>query len=371
MRLISLLFLSILFLGCSQNSQSDIIEVDIDVLCSKDVSILDLFSDVELIALDSSKPISNSVYVGTSNIAFDGQLIYLLDIKSLAVNVYDLFGNRLTSVNKTGRGPGEFLMADQIMYNSDLGLIEILNPMGKILRYEPGTMKFHSELNYMGKELKATHNFCKSAENYILYTATGEDKIWELDAKNIHLSSFSYQPPKYLQNYISAQSPFLEIKGRPCSFRPYDGLIFTFENNEIVPIYQWDLGKYQCRLKDIPRDMNNREYYDFILRFSNRKISPFIDIKCGNNKLFASAIYKGVTHTLYHDIQTGQNAFFETTTENMKFLPELFTEKFMCKFIDCHYLPDFINREILDEDSRKAYDKIVFEDGCGIIKYSY
>ena len=60
-------------------------------------------------------------------------------------------------------------MADQIYYNKDLDLIEILNPMGRIFRYTPDSLKFVSEVNYMGKGLLATHNYAQKGGAYIFY----------------------------------------------------------------------------------------------------------------------------------------------------------------------------------------------------------
>ncbi len=53
----------------------------------------------------------------------------------------------------------------------------------------------------------------------------------------------------------------------------------------------------------------------------------------------------------------------------MKFLPELFSDKVMYKFVDSHFLPEFINREILDEKSQPAYDNVIANDGSAILAY--
>ena len=55
----------------------------------------------------------------------------------------------------------------------------------------------------------------------------------------------------------------------------------------------------------------------------------------------------------------------------MKFLPEIFDQdgKRMFKFIDSKYLPEYINRDILDARSKDAYDKVLEEEGSAIAIY--
>ena len=79
----------------------------------------------------------------------------------------------------------------------------------------------------------------------------------------------------------------------------------------------------------------------------------------------------GKEYTLYHDLDTGETHFFYMTEEGMEFLPEIFDHegKRMFKFIDFKYLPEYINRDILDARSQAAYDKVLEEEGSAIAIY--
>ena len=261
-------------------------------------------------------------------------------------------------------------MADQIYYNKDLDLIEILNPMGRIFRYTPDSLKFVSEVNYMGKGLLATHNYTQKGGIYILYSSSIDDQLWKLDTDTGDLSKYNYKLPEYLREYISPQAPFFDIDGSPCFFRPYDGLIYTFDidSHHVVPFIEWDLGKRQCLVENIPEHTS----YDFIIENSRKIASPYINIKAAGNTVFASVIYGGgKEYTLYHDLDTGETHFFYMTEEGMEFLPEIFDHerKRMFKFIDFKYLPEYINRDILDARSQAAYDKVLEEEGSAIAIY--
>lgn len=369
----------LLCVGCTNKSEENAkykISIDISSLSEEQVSIYDIFSKVELVSLDNNHPVGNIVYTGVSNMAWDGSRFYILDFVTSKINIYDFEGRTLAHVNKIGRGPGEFTMASQIYYNQMQDRIEILNPMGRIFRYYTGSLKFDSELNFMGRGLSAVHNFIGRDDRYILCSNSINDQLWYLDATRDKLGNYDYRTPEYLLHYITPQSPLFEIGGLPCFFRPFDGLIYTLDldSNKVIPFIEWDLGEAQCKMSDIPKDLSSHVSYDFILRNSKKKVSPFIDIKAIGSIVFASVIYDGgKEYTLYHNLEKNETKFFYRTKEGMRFFPELFDEdrKCMFKFIDFTYLPEFINRDELDTASKAAYDKVLAENGSAIAIYYF
>lgn len=368
---------AILLTACSRVHRGDgqaemTIDLDVDALLSEEVSIYDMFSDVEVVRLDCVCPISNHVHLGLSNIASDGEKIYLLDWKDGSIHVHAMDGSLVLHADKKGRGPGEYSMADQINYNDELDVVEVLNPMSKILRYTPDSLKFISGVDFFDNDVRAIHNFYQCGDDYILYSLSAEDKLWDLNFETSGTESYGYRPPQYLFRYISAQSPFFEMDGRPYYYRTYDGLIYGFDKrrHRLFPYMAWNLGRYQSVLDEIPDDKTVREYHDFILDYSKRRLSPFIDIKAYGSRIFASVIHNGEIHTLCCDLATGGSLLFEKTVEGMRFLPELFLDGVMYKFVDYVSLPEYVNRDILDPSSRAAYDKVLAEEGAAIVRYS-
>ena len=94
-----------------------------------------------------------------------------------------------------------------------------------------------------------------------------------------------------------------------------------------------------------------------------------MEIKASGSRLFAEVAHNGKLHTVYHDLETGESLLFEKTVEGMSFLPELFRDGVMYKFIDYTFLPEYVNREILDPVSQAAYDKVLAEEGAAIVRY--
>ena len=198
-------FCVIVLAGCSR--QDDVhaeytIALDVDELLEDEVSIFDIFSDVDLICLDNTHPTSNFVNVGTSNIASDGEHIFILDWRDLSVRSYEVDGTLAVCSDKRGRGPGEYVAANQIAYNEELDKVEILCPMCRIFRYSPDSLKFDSVIDFSGQELLAAHNFWRSGDEYALLVRSEKDKLWNLDPGSLELSSYGYRPPEYLDHYI-------------------------------------------------------------------------------------------------------------------------------------------------------------------------
>ena len=359
------------YLGCIRPAEKEqqVIEVDVEAAYAKTPSITDMFSKVELIKLDGSQPISNTVYTGGANMSCSEECIYLLDERTRKIHMYDKSGREVLADDKVGRGPGEFTMAYQIAYDpvSDVG--EVLNPIGRILRYTSDSLKHIETLKFKG--LLATHSFCRNKDGYLLYSHSEQDQLWCMKPSDTEIQSFDYHTEEYLAHYLMPQHPFFFIGDRPCFFRNYDGLIYTFDlqNHELVPYIRWDFGKYQCELKDIPVYKSAREYRSFINEYSKDKLSPFIDMSSSDNILLVNVVFKGKSHTLFYDFKSDRCFFFEKTKEDMKLLCGFFDGDVMYKYVDGHYLSEYVNRGVLDKDSQSIYDDVISNDGSAVIKY--
>lgn len=370
-KLIILVLFWFVYPGCSHQAENgqQIIKVDIEAAYAKTPSIADMFSKVELIKLDSSHPISNTVYTGGAYISCSENYIYLLDERTFKIHIFDKSGRDVLVDDKVGRGPGEFTMAYQITYDPLSDLVEVLNPLGRILRYTSDSLKHIETLKYKG--LLATHSFYKNKDGYLLYSHSEQDQLWSMKPSNTEVQSFGYHTEEYLAHYLMPQHPFFNIGDRTCFFRNYDGLIYTFDvpNHKLVPYISWDFGKYQCELKDIPVYKSAREYRPFINEYSKNRLSPFIDMSSYGNILLVNVVFKGKTHTLFYDLKSGRCFFFEKTEEDMKLLCGFFNGDVMYKYVDGHHLSEYVNRGILDNDSQNIYDDIISNDGYAVIKY--
>jgi len=162
------------------------------------------------------------------------------------------------------------------------------------------------------------------------------------------------------------------MDGKPCIFRPYDGQIFTIdiESKSLIPYIKWDFGKYDCKIRDIPKYKDVRDYGHFIVNYSEKHIAAFCSVNTQDEHIFATVVLKGKIYTLYYNILDKAPLLFNVTSEGMNFISELFYDNAMYKYVDASSLSSYINREILDDISKSAYDQVIQEDGAAIIKYT-
>lgn len=363
----------LLLVGCRQSENVSVLSVDVEAELREEVSIFDVFSKVELVALESLQPLSNHVFSGELFVTSDGDCLYYLDEKTFKIHVFDMNGNYRHVIDKVGRGHGEYTMGYQLSFNDEDSLIEVLNPMGKILRYTQDSLHFHSELDMMGKGIPAMHEMCRVGESYIVLSKNMNDRFWGFDEGEDELYSYQYCVDEDYMNYQSPSFSFFVKDGIPHSFNSMDGEIFSFDLSagSTNPVYRWDFGKYQAKLSDIEKNLSVREYHSMILDYSKNHLSPFINIKYHAGHLYASIVFDGqiYPYSLIYDLETGESLLFGKTKEGMWFLPELFVDGIMYKFVDYEFLPDYVNREILDPSSQLEYDKVLMQRGAAVIKY--
>ena len=192
MKKLCFLVVFIIFLASCKDKTTDVevLSVDVAANLATEPSIFDMFTKVELDVLSSPYPISNHVFSGEKYITSDGLDLYILDERNFSIQVFDMDGNFKLRADRVGRSRQEFTMGYQIGYNEDNCLIEVLNPMGKIMRYTPDSMSFDSVIDMTGKGLLAMHEFFRMGEEYVIHSRSIEDRYWCLDPEEEKISSF-------------------------------------------------------------------------------------------------------------------------------------------------------------------------------------
>ena len=361
--------------GCGKSDWKDgsaiRIKLDVDSLLNGTaVSINDIFQEIQLVCLDSSDMISNSVYSGHNYYTFDGEYFYVLDEKSFTIHAFDSHGRFVHSSSKKGRGPGEFPMATKICYNADLNTIDVLNPMGKIYHFRTKTLEYVSTLEIKGKGLQAIHDFVPTRSGYLLYSNTLDERIWHYDSESRIANPCGIRLPDYLGIYFYAQEPFYSMGESVQTFRAFDGKCFNLDSSlNVRTSLVWDFGKRSAQLKAIPELPSAREYHGFLMEYSDNHVAAFNDIKCIDRTLIANVIYKKNLHTIVYDLASRQAKMFLKTKEGLPVLCGLVYDNSMMLLVDSRMLPKFISTEVLDEASVREYQKATSTGSMAIIRY--
>ena len=365
----------LLLTGCGNNSQVGNlknIRINVESLLSEETSVYDIFSEVDVVCLDDTVPLTYSVFNGSPWVDCSEDNLFVLDPHTFSVHVYDKKGRFVEKADLYGRGAGEYIMAQMLRYNRTEKLLEVLDPTGKIYRYTTSPIKFHSLVDCTGKGLLSAHYYLFDGENYILYSHREEEKLWVLRGGEDTLQQLGYRLPDYLRLYTYLQRPVFEKDGKIYVYNSYDGAVdcINVEDGKLERVFEWDFGKYQAQLADIPEFDSAREYVDFIKSFSNRKVSPFIDMKIVGDKIFANVIFEGgKIYTLIYDLENSRSYLFDKTAEGMKFFHGNVLENKMYMLVESEELPEFVNRDILGEASQKEYDKVMDTEGMAVVWY--
>lgn len=365
----------LLLTGCGNNSQVGNlknIRINVESLLSEETSVYDIFSEVDVVCLDDTVPLTYSVFNGSPWVDCSEDNLFVLDPHTFSVHVYDKKGRFVEKADLYGRGAGEYIMAQMLRYNRTEKLLEVLDPTGKIYRYTTSPIKFHSLVDCTGKGLLSAHYYLFDGENYILYSHREEEKLWVLRGGEDTLQQLGYRLPDYLRLYTYLQRPVFEKDGKIYVYNSYDGAVdcINVEDGKLERVFEWDFGKYQAQLADIPEFDSAREYVDFIKSFSNRKVSPFIDMKIVGDKIFANVIFEGgKIYTLIYDLENSRSYLFDKTAEGMKFFHGNVLGNKMYMLVESEELPEFVNRDILGEASQKEYDKVMDTEGMAVVWY--
>ena len=106
--LFGLLALAVCFCSCSENVESRYIprwNIVFDVQPEGE-TVASKVGDISFVCLKSH---SDAMLYGVDKIRFCDGRIYLADLRSHRIAVYDMKGNFLADVSRKGGGPGEFL----------------------------------------------------------------------------------------------------------------------------------------------------------------------------------------------------------------------------------------------------------------------
>ena len=109
--------------------EDDILIIPVDVRENAHVRLSEISIDIKRIVLETSE---ESVIGGLRQALLDNDRIFVLDIQG--IHAFDLSGKYLFSINKRGRGPGEFLIPSNITMDAEN--IYFSGGSGKILRYD-------------------------------------------------------------------------------------------------------------------------------------------------------------------------------------------------------------------------------------------
>lgn len=343
----------------SECTTYDIVTVDLDNTQSKALSVNTFFSSIESIPLEDS-PEARMVTAGRYAYAYGDSLMAALDLFSdYSVKIFDYQGHFIHHLSQQGRGEGHYGLAYDLLFDEPSGLLVILDPTGKIIRYSIADgFAFHDEISFLGP-IRAAHNICKLAEDtYILFSRSEKYQLYITSFKDRKTVPIKYAAPEWLMfsPFTSAITPLYSFNGNVRFVNGIDGTISSIKDGRLVPYIHWDLGNYCLSIKDIPPDKTLKYYSNLFQKSSYRYATQFSMTQETERYVFSQFYFQNQTNLLIYDKEVNKTQIIRRTAEGLQLFLGMFHGNTMYmtvrpdkvkEYVKDAPLPDSLNNHVL------------------------
>jgi hypothetical protein len=235
----------VLLLACAQGEKQDIPQILINVDEEQPITLSTLFDEIIYVPLETQQ----DVLVGYSlRTRVSGQKLYLL---SGGVMIFDMqTGAFLSGIYHPGRGPGEWLWANDMLVNEKEKCIELLDFRGhKVVRYGlDGQFIDEFKTDFLSVA------FYKHGEKYLFYNANSESSLTDhrlirynpvVASKKIEAQYFPIDEHLATYYHMTDNNNFVEASELSFHASP-SSIIYKIDKDfNISPKYHIDFKAYQ------------------------------------------------------------------------------------------------------------------------------
>jgi len=323
--------------GC----KNQIIPVCLDGVSEEVVSVYDPFESIDCISLEDTL-FSQLVPGGRYTCSFGDSLIAVLDLFSdYSIRVFDYNGLYKTRIARQGRGEGCYGLAYDLLFDEPSGLLVVLDPTGKIIRYSVSDdFAFHDELSFLGP-IKAAHNICKLSEDtYLLFSRSEKYQLYVASFMSGKTVPIRYGKPDWLMfsPFMAAASPLYSFGGKAHYFSGIDGEVFTVDEHGMRPYIRWNLGEYQLREKALPAGKSGRYYQELFTKSSYRYATQFSAMQETDRFVFAEFAFCNQRNLLIYDKEAKDVRTFHRAEEGVRIPLGHFRGDTMYRIVSPDYL---------------------------------
>lgn len=372
-----ILLLSLFFLSaCGHNPKGEnrkgkcVKNIDLDNLSSP--SFNDYFSKLEIIPIDSSR--EALIQKVSEQVWYRGKL-YVLDNNQKKVFIFDQKNGKLIhTIDKRGNGPGEYTDITDLQINRFTGDLELLNPMGGILKYDSLGSVYKGHIN-LPPTLGAAHNFISISPDIYLYFCAARDgnKMVMYNMKQDKIVSELYNKPTFVffsTFYHHSYSPFYLFEDKVHFVQSYNGDVFTFEDYKLSNKFQWNFGKYNFDIADLEKNRDIPYYMEHYKTIGSQHATIFISYAENSQYYMTQFNFHKKICSLIYNKKNNNYTVFNSFKEGHRLIPSFIDESAVYLFAESRTLPIVVNRDELSEENQRIYDSIDSESNPVILKYT-
>lgn len=375
MRNIILLLSLLLLSSCGYNPLGEgrkgkcVKDIDLDNLSSP--SFNDYFSKLEIIPVDSSR---EALIQKVSEQEWHEGKIYVLDSKQKKVFIFNQKGKLLQIIDKRGNGPGEYTDITALQINRFTGDLELLNPMGGILKYDSLGNTYKGRVS-LPPTVLAAHYITSVSPDVYLYFCEARDgnKMVVYNVKENKIVSELYDIPTFVlfsTFYHHSYTPFYTFEDKIHFVQGYNGDVFTFEDGKLLPKYQWNFGKYNFDIANLEENKDIPYYVEHYKTIGSQYATVFIKYVENTRYYMTQFDFHKKICSLIYDKKKNTYVVFNSFKEGHRLIPTFIDESALYFLAEPRTLPIVINRDELSEENQRIYDSIDSESNPVILKYT-
>jgi hypothetical protein len=361
---------------CKQQPQTDnAIFVDLDR--PEKASLFDYFSSIELIPLETSPDV---LIAGITKIINYQDKWYMLDKPQSILFVFDQTGKFLFKIDKKGQGAGEYLFISDFNINPITGNLEVLEPFGRLNRYDLSGNPIDTKLIKYGG-FYAVHQFAAlDSCTYIFYAMSQPKKIIYFNLDEKKLLHEELEENERLGSF--ATQNLYQYQGNCYIFRPIHPVVYKIGKERLDVAFQFDFGTYT-------REGTTAVFSSEAERFISKKTEelfaqfPYLiqAVRHNSKYVFVSLFLK--------DMNQRANIIYDKSTEKSKFILDfteqvavnsyrgeeiIVTDEYVLMPVQWIDLEKRIKKEMLDDKNKEIFEKLLgaeMELNPVLIKYRF
>lgn len=384
MALLYIVLTSLLFMcSCTSNTKridniSNPSSITIDLDRDDKVSVLDFFSNIDIIPLEtnSESMLSFTLQEPDRFVKYNDDF-YFLDDMTDEIKVFNSTGEFKRNLNFKGDGPEEYLTAGDFLINRYNGCLEVLSPEGHYINIYslPETM-FVERIN-LPVDLPVIHNFHQIENDiYIFVSLAAGYRMFFYNIKTSEVKELEYHRPEWFVRTPfngGSRSPFYYYNESLYFVEIYSGDVFeiNLRENKLKPHFIWDFGKYKFQITDLPENETLMTYLSMRKKIS-QKFAMGFQVYAENSKYYFSRFkFRNTYKHLIFIKETGDYVLFDKFSDFGHCAPMWIDEKSMYTFISANVLNKIVDPTTLNPENRAKYDKIKDDDNPVGVKYVF
>lgn len=204
-----------------------------------------IFESVEVIPLDSrNAPIIGKI----GKVMLKNDLFFIQDILTHTISSFDTQGNYIRTLDKRGKGQGEYLQINDFDLNDFDNTIDVMFKTGVVYQYSHDGQFFGQYI--LPPEIKAVHNFINISKDIVVfYNSTTDYRLFYFSrSRNDIIRKEFKQPITYI---IRSGSPFTRINEKISFYEGFSNKRYIIDSKGIYDYYSIDLDEYNLDYNDV------------------------------------------------------------------------------------------------------------------------